>query len=271
LGYESAVSTIVGNLAETVVRTVIEARAILGWSQRRLARQAGVSQSLVSRFERGEPAAVTIPSTQRMFDALGIRADLRADLPVVHGERLQADLVHAWACGYVGRRLTGLGWDVRHEVEVGSGHYRGWIDVLGYRAMDRSLLVNEVKTDILDIGAIQRATSWYEREAWTAARRFGWRPVRIVVALLLLDSAEVEARLRTNRPLLDMSFPGRSAQLGRWIEQPGPAPPSRCLAMIDPAGRGQRWLRPSRIDGRRTRSRYENYADAAGRLAARAA
>jgi transcriptional regulator with XRE-family HTH domain len=263
-------STIAGDLAETIVRAVIAARTTLGWSQRRLAKSVGVSQTLVSRFERREPAAVSIEAAERMFDALGIRAQLQADLPVIHGERLQVDLVHAWACGYVGRRLTALGWEVRHEAEVGHGRYRGWIDVLGYRPKDRSLLVNECKTDLLDIGAIQRATSWYEREAWTAARRFGWRPVRTVVFLLLLDSAEVEARLRTNRPLLETSFPGRSAQIGRWIEQPGPAPPSRCLAMIDPAGRGQRWLRPSRIDGRRTRSRYENYADAAGRLTTRA-
>jgi transcriptional regulator with XRE-family HTH domain len=256
-----------GDLAPTAVRAVIAARVKLGWSQRRLAQAAGLSQSFVSRFERGLSEAVTVPAIERMFQALGIQSELRAELPIVSGERLQSDAVHAWACGYIGRRLTGLGWDVRHEIEVGSGRFRGWIDVLGYRSADRSLLINECKTDIVDIGAIQRATSWYERGAWSAARRFGWRPAQSVTALLLLDSAQVEARLRTNRLLLAASFPGRVGQIGPWIEQPGPIPTTRCLALIDPAARGRRWLRPSRVDGRRSPSRYESYADAAGRLA----
>ena len=260
-------STLAGDLVPTAVRAVIAARTSLGWSQRQLAQRAGLSQSFVSRFERGVTEAVTASAIERMFRALGITAELRAELPVVSGERPQADAVHAWICGYVGRRLSSLGWDVRHEVEVGAGRFRGWIDVLAYRAADRSLLINECKTDILDIGAIQRATSWYEREAWSAARRLGWRPVGTVTALLLLDSAQVEARLRANRLLLAASFPGRAAQISPWIEQPGPSPPARCVALIDPASRGRRWLKPSRADGRRTRSRYESYADAAGRLA----
>lgn len=230
-----------------------------------------MSQSFVSRFERGERVAVTLDSVARLFDALGIRAEMQAELPVVNGDRRQVDVVHAWACGYVGRRLRGLGWDVRHEVEVGTGRFRGWIDVLGYRPSDRSLLINECKTDIVDVGAIQRSTSWYEREAWAAARRLGWRPVRTVVVLLLLDSAQIEARLRENRQLFESSFPGRAVELAPWIERPGPRPPAHCMALIDPASRGQRWIRPSRLDGRRARSRYAGYADAAGRLTARAA
>lgn len=258
-----------GDLALTAVQAVTAARTSLGWSQRMLARKARVSRTLVSRFQRGQTQAVTLEALARMFDALGIRAELRAELPVVAGERLQADAVHAWGCGYIGRRLESLGWDVRHEVEVGSGRYRGWIDVLGFRAADRSLLVNEFKSDVLDVGAIQRTTSWYQREAWAAARQFGWRPVRVVLALLLLDSAEVESRIRANRQLLDASFPSRAAELESWIEGPGKAPPSPSMALVDPTGRGRHWLRPSRVDGRRAPSRYANYADAAARIPSR--
>jgi transcriptional regulator with XRE-family HTH domain len=160
------VSIRAGELHQAVVRAVVTARLSLGWSQRRLAQAAGVSQSFISRFERGETVAVTLDAVTRLFRALGIRANLQTELPVVHGDRRQVDAVHAWACGYVGRRLSTLGWDVRHEVEVGTGRFRGWIDVLGYRPNDRSLLINECKTDIVDVGAVQRSTSWYEREAW---------------------------------------------------------------------------------------------------------
>jgi transcriptional regulator with XRE-family HTH domain len=161
------------SLAETAVRSVIEARKALGWSQRRLAERAGTSPNFVSRFERNVRQAVTLEATERLFEALGVRAELRAELPVVDGDRRQVDAVHAWSCGYVGRRLGYLGWDVRHEVEVGSGRFRGWIDVMGFRALDRSLLTSEIKTDLPDVGGLQRTTGWYEREAWAAARRFG--------------------------------------------------------------------------------------------------
>ena len=225
-----------------------------------------MSVSFVSRFERGIPQAVTLDATERMFEALGVRAQLHVELPVVDGDRRQIDAVHAWACAHVGRRLTSLGWNVRHEVEIGVGRFRGWIDVLGYREADRALLTNEVKTDLPDIGGLQRTTSWYEREAWHAARRIGWRPIRQVVAVLALDSQEVEGRIRANRAILAAAFPAGAHALSAWLVQPGQMPAGRCLALIDPASRAQRWLRPSRSEGRRTRSRYVNYTDAAEHL-----
>lgn len=253
------------DLSATIVRAVIAARATLGWSQRQLAERAGVSPSFVSRFERGIPQAVTLGATQRIFDALGVRATLRTELPIVNRSPPQADSVHSWLCGYAGRRLASAGFEVRHEVEIGTGRFRGWVDVIGYRPADRSLITTEIKSDLPDIGSLQRTTAWYEREAWAAARRFGWRPNLQVVAVLALDSAEVEERIRSNRDLLRAAFPGRARELAAWLEASGDPPPGRCLALIDPASRGRQWLRASRTDGRRAPSRYVNYADAAGR------
>ena len=121
---------------------------------------------------------MTLGATQRIFDALGVRATLRTELPIVDRSPPQADAVHSWLCGYVGRRLASAGFEVRHEVEIGTGRFRGWVDVMGYRPADRSLVTTEIKTDLPDIGSLQRTTAWYEREAWAAARRFGWRPNR---------------------------------------------------------------------------------------------
>ena len=211
------------------------------------------------------PQAVTLEATESLFEALGIGATLNTALPIVDGPPPQADAVHAWLCGYVGRRLTSAGFDVRHEVEIGNGRFRGWIDVMAFREEDRSLITSEIKTDLPDVGAIQRTTTWYEREAWAAARRFGWRPSLQVVAVLALDSAEVEERIRSNRDLLRAAFPGRAQDLAAWLEASASSPPGRCLALVDPASRGHQWLRASRTDGRRSPSRYQSYADAAGR------
>ncbi len=42
----------------------------------------------------------------------------------------------------------------------------------------RTLAVIEIKTQLDDLGQIERTLAWYEREAWAAARRLGWRPPR---------------------------------------------------------------------------------------------
>ncbi len=56
-----------------VIRTVINARAERGWSQRQLAHAAGMTQPQVARFERGDtdPRLSTI---QKLYAALGIDA-----------------------------------------------------------------------------------------------------------------------------------------------------------------------------------------------------
>ena len=40
-------------------------------------------------------------------------------------------------------------------------------------------MVDELKTELDGLGALQRQIGWYENDAWTAARRLGWRPVHV--------------------------------------------------------------------------------------------
>jgi hypothetical protein len=198
---------------------------------------------------------------------LGIRMQLDGDTIGLAGRREQRDLVHAKCCGHVSRRLGALGWDVRQEVEVGSGRYRGWIDVLAYRPRDRCVLSGEVKTEIDDLGRIQRTIAWYEREAWDAARQLGWRPKTVTSALLILCSTENDARVRANREILDQAFPVRARELQLWLTEPGAAvAPRRGLAMVDPRTRRSDWLRPATSDGRRSRAPYADYRAAAAAL-----
>ena len=58
--------------------------------------------------------------------------------------------MHARCIAYVARRLRACGWDVRFEVEVGTGRYRGWIDLLALRGT--TMLCVEVKTELDDMG-----------------------------------------------------------------------------------------------------------------------
>ena len=257
------------NIAQEIGRAIRAARIESGWSQRELAERLGVSQAAISRLESASGPHLDVRLASAALELLGIRLQLDGATLGLAGRREQRDLVHAKCCGYAAGRLVRFGWEIKQEVEVGSGRYRGWIDFLAFRATDRSMLCGEIKTEIDDVGRIQRTLSWYEREAWDAARRFGWRPRRVCSALLLLCTTENDARVRSNREILEQAFPGRARHLGAWLVTPGLPAPERVLAMIDPRSLRAGWLRATTSDGRRSKAAYVDYRDAAQRISRR--
>lgn len=151
---------------------------------------------------------------------------------------------------------------MEREVEVGGDRARGWIDILAFHPGSALLLVIEVKTEILDIGAVERTMNWYEREAVLAARRFGWQPVWVGSALLTLDSSVNEERVLSSASVFAAGFPGRAPELLAVIGGEAPSGNHRFLATLDPRSRGAKWLRATRSDGRRTAAAYVDYIDA---------
>lgn len=234
----------------------------LGWSQSHLADHAGTSRSVVSRIERGEVPGLSIRTATCLLEAMGARLDIGVDVPVLPAGPRQQDPAHARLGGYVVRRLRGAGWRTATEVEVGGDRSRGWIDVLAVHEESRVVLVIELKTEIHDLGAIERSLNWYQREAWAAARRLGWRPRRISSWLLLLATEANDSRVLSNRLSFDTGFPLRSRQLAELIAGAAGIDDARGIAMIDPRSRRRAWCRPLRIDGRsRGASPYRDYAD----------
>jgi len=236
------------------------------WTQADLADRLHSTQSQISRLESGTRRHIDGPLASRAIALLGIRVDFDAQTLGMAGRREQRDLVHATCSAYVARRLAPGGWETRLEVEIGTGRYRGWIDVLGFRPADRSLLIGEVKTEILDLGAIQRTLAWYEREAWKAARLLGWNAQRSTAVLLVLATAENDARVSVNRAGLKASFPTKARQLQQWVDSPGSTAPPPAIAMINPRTRRFEWLMSTRSDGRRSDAPFADYRDAARKL-----
>jgi transcriptional regulator with XRE-family HTH domain len=239
-----------------------------GWSQRELAARLRSSQSAIQRLEAGRSPYVDARLATAAFRILGIRAAFDARTLGLASRREQRDLVHARCLAYASRQLRRRGWDVRVEVEVGMGRYRGWIDLLAFREADRGLFVGEIKTEIHDAGAIQRAVGWYSREAPPAARRLGWRPAETTAALLLLCSADNDRAIRMNRGLLRATFPASARALADWLSSTDARIPQPSLAMVDPRTRRRDWLRPTASDGRHTPAPYATYADAADAIRA---
>jgi transcriptional regulator with XRE-family HTH domain len=246
---------------------VADLRRAIGWSQRELASRAGLSQALVSAIENGRVPNVTFATTARLLEAMGAKLIIDASPPFLGDRERQRDSAHARCTAHVARRLEGAGWQVRTEVEVGGGRSRGWIDLLAYHPRTRLLLVIEIKTEIRDLGAIERSLGWYERESWAAARRLGWRPQALVGCLLLLATEANDERIRDNRAALSRGFPIRATEISSVVAGNKAAVAGRrAVALIDPSSRRRDWLRPARIDGRRSVAPYVDYIDFVRRM-----
>jgi transcriptional regulator with XRE-family HTH domain len=236
-------------------------RTTIGWSQRELGRRAGVSQSMVCLVERGSLPDLTFSTAAALLNAMGGRLVIDVAAPYLGDRERQRDPAHARLSAHVVGRLRRAGWEVRGEVEVGGDRSRGWIDVLAVHPVSGVMLVIEIKTEIRDLGQIERSMGWYEREAWAAARRMGWRPSRAIGCLLLLATDANDARVDANRASIQAGFPLRARDIVPIVAgEAAPQEQGRAIAMVDPRSRRRMWYGALRLDGRRSPAPYLDYA-----------
>jgi transcriptional regulator with XRE-family HTH domain len=239
---------------------VKELRVAVRWSQRELAVRSGVSQSLISAIENGRVSTLTLKTVDKLIEAMGGRLIVDVLRPFLADRGLQGDAAHVHCVTFAANRLRRAGWLVATEVEIGGDRSRGWIDLLAFDPRTGNVLVIEVKTEIHDLGAIERTLGWYEREARSAARRLGWTPRSIVGCLLLLATTANDERVRANHASFASAFPLRSRSLAEIASgSPVATGSKRGVAMIDPLSRRAAWLRPTNSDGRRSSAPYADY------------
>ncbi len=236
-----------------------DARRDRGWSQARLGTSAGLSQSLVSDIEAGGIGA-SIESLASVAKALD--AELSIDLrpPRVVGRADQRDPAHARCVAACRRTLEAAGLECAVEREIVDGRMRGWIDLLGYSRTSRRLVLAEIKTEIRDIGGLERQVGTYVRACVGAVRDLGWQPKEIVVVVALLATASNDAAVLANRRAFGQAFPMRGAALTGALLAGGPIA-GWGLTMVDPRRRGARTIQGLRVDGRRSDAPYRDYAD----------
>lgn len=234
---------------------------MLDITQAELAAAARVSRAHIASVESGR-ANPSLQTVERIAAALGLDLQLLGRTPVVIDPPIQRDAVHAWCSGYVDRRLSRLGWDVRREVTIVRGRVRGWIDLLAYDPRRRLLLIIEIKTWIDDVGSIERQLDWYIREGPAVARALGWRPATTIGWMLALATSDVDEALRRNRQVVDRALPGRAVDLRRILDGQANVPGMRGVALIDPRNRRRTWILAARIDGRRTLAPFRSSGDA---------
>lgn len=227
-----------------------------GWRQLDLARAAHVSQSQVSRIERGHGDSVTGEVLRRVVGA--VEGRLIVDVRWRGGEieRL-LDAGHARLVDAIAAHLRIAGWDVRVEVTYETFRASGSIDVLAWHAATCTLLVIEVKTEVTSAEATLRKLDEKERLASAvAANRFGWRAVSVSRLLVLEASSTNRRRIATHGSLFDGALPVRDDAVRRWIRSPSVAMAGRLFVSASrPAtgisvGGGRHRVRVSRASGR---------------------
>ncbi len=218
-----------------------------------MARAARVSQSTVSRLERGHVDSLSVATVRRVAHVLDVRVDL---VPRWRGGDLERALnaVHNALHEALARQLKRYPqWEVRSEVSFSQFGERGVIDVLGWHARTRSLLVVELKSDLLDPGGLIAQVDRYGRLAPTIAAALGWRPSTTSCWVVVADTPGNRSRLSRHGMLLRGRFPVDGRSIPAWLQHPeariealsfhavgAPRRQSRSTVRSSPVGRGSR-------------------------------
>lgn len=191
-----------------------------GWRQADVAQRARVSPGIVSLIERGHLDRVSVPAFRRVAAALEIRAEISLSLPHGEIERLLA-AGHAALHESLARYFMGLpGWVHAPEVSFAVYGERGIIDILAFHPGTGSLLVIELKTELVSIEDLLGTMDIRMRHAAKIARERGWDAKSVSAWVVLSESATNHRRVKAHDHALRAAFPADGRAIRRWLRRP---------------------------------------------------
>jgi hypothetical protein len=184
-------------------------------------RQAGWRQpGGVFRAERGGVPELKLATLQRIVSELGGQLVVEIRFQGGRADRL-IDRAHAAIVEVVIATLQAAGWETRVEFSFNVFGERGSVDVLGWHAATRTLLIVEVKSRFTDLQAMLLSLGRKLRLVPEEVRRqIGWDPVetgRIVVAPGTTENRNV---INRHRPIFGATLPAGAREIRRWIRDP---------------------------------------------------
>jgi transcriptional regulator with XRE-family HTH domain len=185
-----------------------------------VAQRAGVSAAAVSRIERGRLTEVSLATLLKVADALEIRLDIVARWRGGDLDRMISARHSALAEDVVGWFAELPGWELKPEVSFSISGERGVIDLLGWHAATRTLLVIELKTEIVDVGEMLGTFDRKRRLAWRVAAGSDWRPAAVAVCLLLREGRTNRRRVAAHELTLRAALPDDGRRLRGWLAAP---------------------------------------------------
>jgi len=194
-----------------------------GLRQIDLARLAGVSQSTISRIERGHFTALSLDTVRRVAAVLDCRIDLTPRWRGGDLDRL-VNAHHSQLHEQVARRFAGSrGWMVAPEVSFAIRGERGVVDILALNRERDAILVIELKTEIVDVNEMLGTLDRKRRLAVQIAAERGWAvtPVtRVSVWLIVADSRTNRRRVAAHTAVLRSALPTDGRTMPGWLVRP---------------------------------------------------
>ena len=225
-----------------------------GWRQADLAVRTSVSRGFISLVERGHLATVSLRALRRVAVALEVSLDV---VPRWRGgdaaRILQAG--HAALHESIAQHLDAVGgWEHAPEVSFSIFGERGVIDILAFHRESASLLVIELKTEVVDVEDLLVTMDRRRRLAKAIAAERGWAGTSVSGWVVIAESDMNRRLLRQYAATLRAAFPGDGRAVRAWLRRPA----SRVLALstwananadganqrIAPRKRVRRTLRP---------------------------
>ncbi|MEO5918095.1 MAG: hypothetical protein ABIQ17_00905, partial [Candidatus Limnocylindrales bacterium] len=172
-----------------------------------------------------------------------IAAALDADIAIIvrwRGGDLDRllDEAHASLVSRAAQVLEGMEWVVQPEVTFALFADRGAIDLLGWKAATRALLVVEIKTELTSVEETLRTHDMKVRVASrVAGERFGWQPGTVARLLVLPDNSTSRRRVARHEGLLRRAYPLFGSAARDWLR--APSTPAGLLMFLPLTTRGR--------------------------------
>lgn len=193
----------------------------MGLRQADLAAAASVSDSTVSRVESGAFGSLSLGTVRAVAGVVGIQLTVSPrSLRGASIER-QIDWRHAALVDAVVTKLTLAGWETAVEYSFNYFGDRGSVDVLGWHAGSRSLLVVEVKSELRNVQATLHALDIKRRVMPSLVlSEKGWAAKFLGVVLVLADVRVERQRVDRHEAVFHATLPARTVEIKRWLESP---------------------------------------------------
>lgn len=200
--------------------TIRALRIKKAWRQQDLAVLAHCSRGAVSKLEGGRVGELEVSALLRIAEALGATFDLALRW---HGGDLDrlVNSRHSQLHESVARALLAApGWEIAPEVSFSIYGERGVIDILAWHAQTRTLLVIELKTEIVDVNELMATADRRRRLAATVARERGWNPLTVSSWLIVAEGTTNRRRVTAHKATLRAAFPLDGQAINAWLRQP---------------------------------------------------
>jgi len=175
---------------------------------------------MIGRIEQGGAGSVSLGTLRRVVDALDGRLDTVVRW---HGGDLGRLLSarHAAMHEAMAAQLRALrDWVFEPEVSFSIYGERGVIDILGWHAETRTVLVIELKTEFVDINETMGTLDRKGRLAAAIARERGWNPAATSVWLVVADGRTNRRALASHANVLRTKYPADGRTIGAWLSRP---------------------------------------------------